>query len=202
MTKRSISEIPDPQRRNVVLQWVNHLKALQVQAIKTANKYYEVVKIRTKEAQPGKTRQFTVGDWVVIPWHGGKPDKFSCNLTGPFEVMQKLSSSTYEIRDPADDKLKRVHINEMHTYHVGPDEDVRDTIAMDEFENLVEKVIDHRRIKDSTSVRDIDFRVRWTGLGPEEDTWHPHQEMARKGGLKAFWDYVELHPELGIKRKF
>ena len=57
-TKRSISEIPDPQRQNVVLQWVNHLKALQVQAIKTANKYYEVVKIRTKEAQSGKTRQF------------------------------------------------------------------------------------------------------------------------------------------------
>ena len=66
-TKRSISEIPDPQRQKVVLQWVNHLKALQVQAIKTANKYYEVVKIRTKETQPGKTRQFTVGDWVVIP---------------------------------------------------------------------------------------------------------------------------------------
>ena len=77
-------------------------------------------------------------------------------------------------------------------YHLGPDEDVRDTIAMDEFENLVEEVVDHRKIGNSTSVRDFDFRVRWTGLGPEEDTWHPYMEMTRKGGLKAFWDYVEL----------
>ena len=201
-TKRSISEIPEPKRRNVVLQWVNHLKALQLQAIKTASKHYQLVKDRIREAEPEETREFAVGDWVVIPWRGGLPDKFSVKLTGPFEVMKRLSSSTYEIRDPADDRIKRVAAREMHTYHVGPEEDVRDTIAMDEFENLVEKVVDHRRIGNSTSVRDIDFRVRWVGLGPEEDTWHPHQEMARKGGLKEFWEYVERHPELGIKRKF
>ena len=85
---------------------------------------------------------------------------------------------------------------------MGPDEDVRDTIAMDEYENLVEEVVDHRRIGDTASLRDIDFRVRWQGLGPEEDTWHPYQEMTRKGGLQAFWEYVEKHPELKIKRKF
>ena len=51
-TKRSISEIPDPQRRKVVLQWVNHLKALQVQAIKTANKYFDLVKARIQEGTP------------------------------------------------------------------------------------------------------------------------------------------------------
>ena len=85
---------------------------------------------------------------------------------------------------------------------MGPDEDVRDTIAMDEYENLVEEVVDHRRIGDTASLRDIDFRVRWQGLGPEEDTWHPYQEMTRKGGLQAFWEYVENHPELKIKRKF
>ena len=38
--KRSLDEIPDPQRRKVVLQWVNHLKALQVQAIKTAGEFF------------------------------------------------------------------------------------------------------------------------------------------------------------------
>ena len=201
-TKRSISEIPEPQRRNVVRQWVNHLKALQVQAIKTASKYYDLVKARIQEDEPEETREFAIGDWVVVPWRGGKPDKFSVGLRGPFEVMRKQSSSLYEIRDPADDKLKLVATREMNRYHLGPDEDVRDTIAMDEFENLVEEVVDHRKIGNSTSVRDFDFRVRWTGLGPEEDTWHPYMEMTRKGGLKAFWDYVELHPELGIKRKF
>ena len=201
-TKRSISEIPDPQRRKVVLQWVNHLKALQAQAIKTAGKYFDLVKGRIQDKAPKKTRKFKVGDWVVMPWRGGKPDKLSVNFQGPFEVMKQISGSTYEIRDPADDRLRRVHVNELHTYHLGPDEDVRDTIAMDEFENLVEEIVDHRRVENSSSVKDIDFRVRWTGLGPEEDTWHPYQEMTRKGGLEVFWDYVEKHPEIGIKRKF
>ena len=66
-TKRSISEIPEPQRRNVVRQWVNHLKALQVQAIKTASKYYDLVKARIQEDEPEETREFAIGDWVVVP---------------------------------------------------------------------------------------------------------------------------------------
>ena len=200
--KRSLDEIPDPQRKKVVLQWVNHLKALQAQALRSAGEYYEVLRHRMKEDEPKTTRSFKVGDWVVMPWRGGKPDKFSVGFTGPFEVMERLSNNTYTIRDPADDKLKTVHVQELYTYHVGPDEDVRDTIAMDEYENLVEEVVDHRRIGDTASLRDIDFRVRWQGLGPEEDTWHPYQEMTRKGGLQAFWEYVEKHPELKIKRKF
>ena len=84
---------------------------------------------------------------------------------------------------------------------MGPGEDVRDTIAMDEFENLVQEIVDHRRTPGSTGVRALDFKIRWTGLGPEEDTWHPYAEMTRKGGLEAFWDYVEKRPEIGIKSK-
>ena len=76
-----------------------------------------------------------------MPWRGGKPDKLSVNFQGPFEVTKRLSNSTYEIRDPADDKLRRVHVDELHTYHMRPDEDVRDTIAMDELENLVEEIV-------------------------------------------------------------
>ena len=80
-------------------------------------------------------------------------------------------------------------------------EGVRDTIAMDEFEELVEAVIDHRRPEGSTSLRELDFKIRWLGKGPAEDTWHQYTEMTRKGGLAAFWDYVKAHPELKIKVK-
>ena len=92
------------------LQWVNHLKALQAQALRSAGEYYEVLKHRMKEDEPKTTRSFKVGDWVVMPWRSGKPDKFSVNFTGPFEVMERPSKNTYTIRDPADDKLKTVHV--------------------------------------------------------------------------------------------
>ena len=47
----------------------------------------------------------------------------------------------------------------------------------------------------------LDFKIRWSGKGPAEDTWHPYSEMTRKGGLAAFWDYMKAHPELKIKVK-
>ena len=99
------------------------MKALQAQAIKTAGKYFDLVKDRIQEETPKKTRKFKVGDWVVMPWRGGKPDKLSVNFQGPFEVMKRISNNTYEIRDPADDKLRRVHVHEMHTYHLAEEVD-------------------------------------------------------------------------------
>ena len=96
---------------------------------------------------------------------------------------------------------RKKHVSELYHYYLSEGEDVRDTIAMDDFEELVDKVVDHRRKEGSTSLRDLDFKIRWLGKGPAEDTWHEYSEMTRKGGLQAFWDYVKAHPELKIKVK-
>ena len=201
LVKPSLDEIPDPARRKVVTQWVHHLRELQKDAIKNANKFIELVEKRKKDDRPIEYRQFKVGDYVICPWRGGRPDKLSTLKQGPFEVIQKLSGKLYQLRDPADDRLLERYAPELTKYEMGPGEDVRDTIAMDEFENLVQEIVDHRRTPGGTGVRALDFKIRWLGLGPDGDTWHPYSEMTRKGGLKAFWDYIENHPEIGIKSK-
>ena len=53
----------------------------------------------------------------------------------------------------------------------------------------------------STNISDIDYRVRFKGQPESEDRWFSHRQIMRKGGLKAFWDYVEQHPELKIQKK-
>ena len=200
-SKASINAIPDLARRQAIKKWLNHLQDLQVQAIKVAGERATVVKRKIKDKAPKITRKFEEGDYVVTEWRAGRPHKLSCKYQGPYEVVKQLSNSTYRVRDPADNTEKEKHVSELFRYYLSEEEDVRDTIAMDEFEELVERVVDHRRPEGSTSLRELDFKIRWSGKGPAEDTWHPYSEMTRKGGLAAFWDYVKAHPELKIKVK-
>ena len=199
--KASVNAIPDPARRKAIHKWLTHLQELQVQAIKVAGERANLVKRKINQKAPKVTRKFDEGDYVVTEWRGGKPTKLSCRYQGPYEVVKRLSNSTYRVRDPADNTEKDKHVSELFRYYLSEGEDVRDTIAMDEFEELVEAVIDHRRPEGSTSLRELDFKIRWLGKGPAEDTWHQYTEMTRKGGLAAFWDYVKAHPELKIKVK-
>ena len=80
----------------------------------------------------------------------------------------------------------------MHRYHLSHDENHITTIAMDEVEELVEKILDYS-LNDSNSKMDWDFLVLWQS---GDTTWIPYVE-ARP--LEAFDDYVKDHPELGIK---
>ena len=66
------------------------------------------------------------------------------------------ADSTYQVRDPADGAEKGKHISELYQYYLTEGEDTRDTIAMDDFEQLVEAVVDHRREPGSTSLRDLE----------------------------------------------
>jgi transposase InsO family protein len=197
--KASINAIPEKARRVAVQQWLTHLQELQVQAIKTAGQRVDLIrkKIDGKEI----TKKFEEGDYVVTQWRAGVPNKLSVKYQGPYKVLKQLSNSTYRVRDPADGAEKEKHVSELYHYYLSEGEDVRDTIAMDDFEELVDKVVDHRRKEGSTSLRDLDFKIRWLGKGPAEDTWHEYSEMTRKGGLQAFWDYVKAHPELKTKVK-
>ena len=199
--KASVNAIPDPARRKAIQQWLTHLQELQVQAIRVAGERAALVKRKIKAKQPKVTRKFDEGDYVVTEWRAGRPTKLTCRYQGPYEVVKQISNSTYRVRDPADNSEKDRHVSELYRYYLSEGEDVRDTIAMDEFEELVEAVVDHRRPEGSTSLRELDFKIRWLGKGPAEDTWHQYSEMTRKGGLAAFWAYVKAHPELKIKVK-
>ena len=187
-----LEEIQDKKRKQDIKDWLHHLRALQAQTIKRATENQSVVQHRILSKQPEQTKEFKTGEWCTTTWRGGKPNKLSVTKRGPYLVTKKLSSTTYELQDPADLRTYTRHAREMTPYKLGHDEDPRDTIAMDEVENLVECVVDHND-RNSSKKSDWDFRVRWTGQPPEEDTWIPYME-ARP--LEAFDKYLREHPEL------
>ena len=93
---------------------------------------------------------------MVCPWTGGKPSKLSVTYQGPYKVIKKLSNSTYQLQDPADLKRYDKSCREMFKYHLSAGENPSATIAMDEVEELVEKILDHSD-NDSSSKMDWDF---------------------------------------------
>ena len=200
--KASINAIPEKARREAIQKWITHLQDLQIQAIKTAGKRAAVVKRKIAEKAPKITRKFKEGDYVITQWRAGRPHKLSVLYQGPYyEVVKQLSNSTYQVRDPADGAEKEKHISELYQYYLTEGEDTRDTIAMDDFEQLVEAVVDHQWGPGATSLRGLEPRLRWLGKPPAEGTWVEYAEVTHKGGLSAFWDYIKVHPELGIKVK-
>ena len=50
-------------------------------------------------------------------------------------------------------------------------------------EEEVEAIVDERRIGQKN-----EFKVRWKGHGPEEDTWEPEARLSCDKLLQAFWD--------------
>ena len=190
--QRSINSIGDKQRREEIQMYVQHLQELQVQAIRAADASQQKVVERRMDKDDSETRSFQPGEWVVCPWRGGKPSKLSVTYQGPYKVIKKLSNSTYQLQDPADLKRYDRSCREMFKYHLSVGENPAATIAMDEVEELVEKILDHSD-NDSSSKMDWDFLVLWQS---GDTSWIPYVE-ARP--LEAFDDYVKDHPELKIK---
>ena len=97
---------------------------------------------------------------MVCLWRGGKPNKLPLTYQGPYKVIKQLSKSTYQLQDPADLKRYDKSCREMFKYHMLPGENPTATIAMDEVEELVEKILDCS-MNDSSSKMDWDFLVLW-----------------------------------------
>ena len=200
--KPSINSISDAQARVEVGRWIQNLCRVQADALRTASKFSEAA-LAARDRMPGNSEhEFKVNDWVLTTWRGGPPDKLSVRLPGPYKVLKKLSDHTYLLQDPADDSTRKRHAAEMFVYHLRDQDDPVDIIAMDEEEEIVGSVVDHHRVVDGSKlISDLDFRVRFKNQPASEDRWFSHREITRKKGLKAYWDYVEQHPELNIRRK-
>ena len=173
--KEGADEINSKHRKTEVLTWVKHLQALQAAAIRSARGFREALQHKVAEKAPEETIEFQPGQWVVTRPRGGKATKLSVEWKGPYRIIKQTTGTTYEVQDPADLRRYTKHVREMAPYNMGPDEDPRDTIAMDEVEVLVESILDHND-RNSTKKTDFDFLVRWKNQGPEEDTWIPYIE--------------------------
>ena len=88
-------------------------------------------------------------------------------------------------------KTYRRHVKMLKKFKAVDGVDPVDIAGMDQNEALVEAVVDADVPTNRTAA--WKFRVRWTGYGPEDDTWEDWETVK---SLKALNPYLESHPEL------
>ena len=141
-----------------------------------------------------KPQSFEVGQRVLLSTKNlhikqhNLTKKLLSRFVGPFKILNKVGSQAYELELPPTMKMHDVfHVSLLRLYHEdGSHQPPPVTILMDgEQEHEVEQVLDHRQ----EDRRSKSYLVRWTGYGPEHDTWEPEAALQNcQKTVQAYWD--------------
>jgi hypothetical protein len=111
---------------------------------------------------------------------------------GPFEVTKRVGEQSYRLLLP--DSMSRIH----PVFHVSLLKEWKATgtrqppppvvVADGEVEYDVERILDDRQVKKGGKVIARQFLVRWSGYGPEHDTWEPEENLSNcQETLEGYW---------------
>lgn len=119
--------------------------------------------------------EFPVNSYVLLSHPRENRHKLQSPKEGPFQVVNFVGS-TYTIQNLVNYKNFDVHISALSPFfydenRVNPVEVARR--SYDEF--VLESILEHRG--DKLRRKTMEFKVRWRGYGPEEDSWEPYSAL-------------------------
>ena len=115
---------------------------------------------------------------------GIKPDKFSMERVGPFEIIRRVSPLAYELKLPSAMKIHPVvSVTHLEPAPHGddpfnrpkddPPPPVEETDLNDEWRGFrIETLIDRRLRRYGRGKKIIEYLVKWKGYGPEFNEWY------------------------------
>jgi hypothetical protein len=99
-------------------------------------------------------------------------DKLKSYWKGPFEVKSHLGNH-YVVQSLVDNSLHDYTIYDLKPYTFEDGTDLKKVAIADADEYLVEAILEHRWSSFSHKKSTLEFKIRWTGFGPEHDSWEP-----------------------------
>lgn len=110
-------------------------------------------------------------------------------MQGPYQVVARRDNDII-LQDLITHKEIRTHISNVRDYNFDDERtNPKDTALHNNQEFVIESILAHEGDRHRTS--QLQFKVRWTGFGPEHDSWEPYK------GLK---DTDKLHEYLRANR--
>lgn len=187
-----------PHRTQVardVERYVSELIKTQATIMELSRKHQERVVEKRLSESPDDPTEFAVGDFVLARYAHRAPSKLAPRWRGPLRIVGKnASGSVYTCKDLATRKKLDFTVDRLKRFET--DLSMRELTAIAANDNesfVVEKIVDHTG--DPTKKSTMDFKVRWQGYEPSEDTWIPYIEAR---DLQALDDYIRDHPELSL----
>jgi hypothetical protein len=135
---------------------------------------------------------FSVGDLVLVKYPNRPPNKLSSKWRGPFRILAQLSHSTFKLQHLASLKECVQHVSMLKLFDASRSDPVA-IAAVDDNEYEVEAIVDHR----GTTKRTLQFKVRWIGYPPSQDSWLPLRDVNELAALDV---YLTSQPELSRLR--
>ena len=163
--------------------------------------------------------EFKEGDLVLINPHSldllqkekGRGRKLLMKYDGPFEIMHKISPVAYRLRLPVSYGIHPVlNIAHLELYKSSPPEfgkRPKRRMNREDFEDKpemeVEKIIAEKWKVSKGGRRIKQYRIRFVGLGPEEDEWKTRQGLRNAPDLMADWErrIIDDKPDFAATEK-
>ena len=130
---------------------------------------------------------FRIGDAVLVSYPGRAPTKLHPKWRGPMTILS-ASGNTYTVLDVRTGKEIDFDVSRLKMFKPADDEKAIEVAAHDDFEFVVELIVNHRG--DARHRRSLEFKVRWQGYEPVEDTWEPYDAVKDLAAKE--------HPELRL----
>ena len=140
------------------------------------------------------SHSFSVGDEVLlstknISLKGLGVRKLLPKWVGPFKVSKQVGKVAYKLDLPSNMKIHPVfHVSLLKPYHPsGRTQPPPPAVWVDdEPEYEVEHILSHRVVKRGRN-RKYEYLIKWTGYGPEHNSWEP--EVNLRGAQKVLEEY-------------
>ena len=142
---------------------------------------------------------FKIGDMVYLTAKHIKQQSGVSKLNplarGPFKIVRQINENAFALKLPPTWRIKNVfHVSKLRLAHRNDDNQfpLRRVVTPDppevkgdgSEEYTVEKIIDRRK-----RYNRWEYRVRWQGYGPEEDTWEIMRNLTNaRDAVKEFED--------------
>jgi hypothetical protein len=183
-------DLPSDEEGRNIGDYLVKLRDMHALIIKATQHYLEGnqrKRARNAEPRPLSVPNFHEGQYVLLQYPNRPPHKLAGLYRGPMVIQSIDRPDLIKVRDLLNNKISLVHTSRLRVFNHPADmteEEATALAAVDLDEFYVEKIVGHTGT--GRNPKRMEFKVRWLGYEPEDDTWMPWKSVKDLEALEVY----------------